>query len=226
MTKVNRRKTAMNDIKRQEVDELPRMGLRERKKLMNQATIEDAALRLFQEHGYEETSIQDIADAVMMSSRTFFRYFASKEDVLFAPTQAIFSAAIVFLHHNKAIRPLKDVLSATFAHMAALYQQQSARFLAIYHVTMATPSLEVNYVHYLATLEPALSEALMQHETSDGMQLSERGMILLVATSMTAFRVALQHWLEDEARDDAVQLTQKYLKLLLDGHLLTDAPLP
>ncbi len=54
------------------------MSLRARKKRLAQATIEETALRLFQQQGYEQTSIQDIADAVMMSSRTFFRYFASK----------------------------------------------------------------------------------------------------------------------------------------------------
>jgi len=61
------------------------MSLRERKKRLAQATIEETALRLFQQQGYEQTSIQDIANAVMMSSRTFFRYFASKEDVLLEP---------------------------------------------------------------------------------------------------------------------------------------------
>src|SRR5205085_8923902 len=56
------------------------MSLRERKKRLAQATIEEAALRLFQQKGYEQTSIQDIADAVMMSTRTFFRYFARSEE--------------------------------------------------------------------------------------------------------------------------------------------------
>ena len=63
-------------------------GLRERKKRLAQAAIEEAALRLFQQKGYEQTSIQDIADAVTMSSRTFFRYYASKEEVLSGPIRS------------------------------------------------------------------------------------------------------------------------------------------
>ncbi len=212
----------MNEIKHQKVDELPRMGLRERKKLMNQATIEGTALRLFQENGYEETSIQHIADAVMMSPRTFFRYFASKEEVLYAPTQAIFNAAITFLQQNESQQPLKDMLYATFAHMAAMYQQQSARFLLIYRVIKATPALEVDYFYYLAALEPGLCEALLRHAQNEETRISERGIQLLVAASMTAFRVALQQWLENGATDDVVPLTRTYLELLLNGQLLSN----
>ncbi len=54
-------------------DDAQPVSLRERKKRLAQATIEETALRLFQQRGYEQTSIQDIADAVMMSPRTFFR---------------------------------------------------------------------------------------------------------------------------------------------------------
>jgi AcrR family transcriptional regulator len=104
----------LNDTTSSQYDESQPMSLRERKKRLAQATIEETALRLFQQQGYEQTSIQDIADAVMMSSRTFFRYFASKEEVLFGPMHAIQSEGIRFLQRAAPTDSPHAALRATW----------------------------------------------------------------------------------------------------------------
>jgi len=57
-------------------------GLRERKKQKTKASIQREALRLFKRHGYDETTIEDIAEAAEISPSTFFNYFPTKEDVV------------------------------------------------------------------------------------------------------------------------------------------------
>ena len=201
----------MTDMTSLPKNEAPPASLRERKKRLAQTTIEEAALRLFQQQGYERTSIQDIADAVMMSSRTFFRYFSSKEEVLFVSLRVVLSEGIRLLQCMTPTESPCAALRATLVHLASLYQQQRASFLVRYQVAMKTPSVASLYLYALMETEPAMCDALCSHR---GAAVNRNEIRFLVAIYMTILRAAMTAWLENEAQGDLISLLHEHLDYL------------
>jgi AcrR family transcriptional regulator len=88
----------------------PTAGRRERKKQRTREALVDAAFRLFQEKGFEATTVEEIADAVDVSSRTFFRYFASKEDVVLTFQEEQFTTMMEELASRPKAEPVMTAL--------------------------------------------------------------------------------------------------------------------
>jgi AcrR family transcriptional regulator len=97
-----------------------RSSLRERKRERTRKALVDAAIDLFERHGYDGTTVADIAEAADIGTRTFFSYFASKEEVLFPQSDARVAAAVTAIADRKPedrpadvlLRALRDVGAA------------------------------------------------------------------------------------------------------------------
>lgn len=85
-------------------------GLRERKKERTRQALIATALELFEERGYEETTIADIAAGADVSTRTFFSYFPSKEEILFADTEERLALAFAVIDERRPEDSPVDVL--------------------------------------------------------------------------------------------------------------------
>src|SRR5256884_3581454 len=67
---------------------VPQLSLRDRKRERTRRALIDAAAELFERNGYDQTTVAEIAAAAEIGTRTFFSYFASKEDILFPDSDA------------------------------------------------------------------------------------------------------------------------------------------
>jgi AcrR family transcriptional regulator len=87
---------------------------RERKKRQTREALVHAALTLFDAKGYEHTAVREITDAVDVSERTFFRYFASKEDLALSVIRKGSAALMAELAARPAAEPPMTALGNAF----------------------------------------------------------------------------------------------------------------
>jgi AcrR family transcriptional regulator len=88
-------------------------GRRERKKQRTREALVDAAFQLFSEKGFDATTVEEIADAVDVSSRTFFRYFASKEEVALTFQEEQHQALLAMFAERPADEPIMTAVRRT-----------------------------------------------------------------------------------------------------------------
>ena len=94
------------------------LGRRERKKQETRQALEAAALRLFETQGYESTTVEEIAEAADVAVRTFFRYFQSKQDVLFGEVgRDLFGRLAAQLAKRPATESPVEAVGAAFREM-------------------------------------------------------------------------------------------------------------
>ena len=192
-------------------EELNSLSLRDRKKRQAQLNIEEAALHLFQQKGYEQTSIKDIADEVMLSARTFFRYFSSKEEVLtrfLQTTQMEISQSITQI---KTTASPHTALYAIFHDLANKYQNERTNFLIRYEIAMQASSISSLFLYTLLESEPIIRDELHTYlENTDEQELH-----FLVALYMSAFRVSIEKWLKDKESTNLVSILTNHMDHLV-----------
>ncbi|GAA0629898.1 TetR family transcriptional regulator [Kutzneria viridogrisea] len=142
----------------------PQLGLRERKKLLAKQALERAAFELFEQKGFDATTVEDIAALAQVSRASFFRYFSAKEDVLAnedAQRRAAFMATLAARTDEPVLVVLRDAVHAHIAGMDVLERQ---RVLAYTRVMIGSRTLlgqayEIR-IQWLRELEPLLRERL------------------------------------------------------------------
>ncbi|MEV6806850.1 TetR family transcriptional regulator [Streptomyces sp. NPDC051132] len=147
--------------------------LRERKKRRTRESLLRAALELFTTQGYERTTIDEIAEAVDVSQRTFFRYFAGKEDAAFAVqemTEAAFVAAVRGRPpHETPMEALRQAFLESFDAIRDTVEEvvPVGLHLRMCRTVEATPALLAAHLRRSAATEETIARLLAEREGVD-----------------------------------------------------------
>jgi AcrR family transcriptional regulator len=182
-------------------------GLRERKKEATLERLREVALRLFVASGFDAVSVDDIAAVAEVSKTTFYRYFPSKEDLLFGRS----AEHIAIVRSVLAERPLAEspveAARHAFRAIAEVYQADPDQKLAMSCIITSTPSLAAGSQANQAQFEELLrDEVARRRPGAEPLQVW-----VLAAELLAAVRAATNFWLADGAQLDLTELVDDAL---------------
>ena len=187
-------------------------GLRERKKAKTRASIQEHALRLFREQGYDATTIEQIADAAEVSPSTFFRYFPTKEDVVLRDEYdpllvAAFRAQPAEL---SAVQAMRRSFRQVFDAIPAERVEQERERIAL---AMAVPELRAASLDQFADTFRLLSEVVAERA---GLPADDLG-VRAVAGAVIGVAMAAMLAITEDPATDLVAMMDDVMAKLEDG---------
>lgn len=190
-------------------------GLRERKKLQTRTAIVTAALELFEQQGFEATTIEDIAAAADISPRTFFRYFESKQDVVMAHTNDKGDDLGTRVEARPAHEgPVEALRQTILAQLSALVAADDT-VLREMRVMMSSPELRAMALDHFHEHQEQLAAALAvrMNQPPDAL-----GPHVLAGVFSTAVWAAVDRWVAEGAdRDRLVPMVDEVFRMLASG---------
>jgi len=168
--------------------------IRERTRRLAQTELTTVAQDLFLEHGYDETTVDQIAAAAGMSKRTFFRYFPSKDDLVIGKYDLFGDRMADALDARPTDEPVWESLRRVF-DIALDYVQddrQRARNDAMEHIVQSTPQLTARYLEKLQRVQ-----ALLIGRVAERLALSatDPRPAAIVAAAFACMQTARASWL-------------------------------
>ncbi|MBC5800308.1 MAG: TetR family transcriptional regulator [Candidatus Eremiobacteraeota bacterium] len=169
------------------------------------ARLEQAALELYGEGGFEKTTVADIANRAGLTERTFFRHFADKREVLFGGAgmlKELLVNSVADAPHSAA--PI-DAIGAAVESVGALLQERRESARRRQAIIDANAELQERELIKLASLASALAEALR------GRGVSDSAASLASEAGVAVFKIAFERWINETNQANLPQIVRESL---------------
>lgn len=161
--------------------------------------LEEAALDLYTERGFDETTVAEIAERAGLTERTFFRHFADKREVLFGGQDALLELFVGgVVDAPEAMSPL-DAVGAALASAGPFFESRHRHARRRQAVIAANPRLQERELIKLASIATSIADALRRRG------VSQSAATLTAEAGVAVFKVAFDRWVHTGRRDQLPQ---------------------
>jgi AcrR family transcriptional regulator len=164
-----------------------------------------AAMELYSERGFEQTTVAEIATRAGLTERTFFRHFADKREVLFWGAASLQELLVTTLAGTPDSMVPIDAVAVALEAAGAQLQQRPDHARTRHAIIVANPELQERELIKLATLASAIAEALRQRG------VSEPGASLTAEAGIAVFKVAFERWITQTGKRELPQFIRESL---------------
>lgn len=176
-------------------------GLRDRKRAQTHARIQDVALDLFLNQGFENTTLDQIAEAADVSRRTLFHYFTSKDDMVVSAKADLLALIEPAISERDSTEPLMEMAENALVEVARHFQSPRAKVIA--RLIHDTPALKAWDAGKQDHLETALGNALARRK---GLAPDDEAVRMTAMAAGAILRFTTERWLasQDERGPDVI----------------------
>ncbi len=163
----------------------------------------EAALALYVEHGFEQTTVVEIAKRAGLAERTFFRYFTDKREVLFSGAELLEELLVEALRTvPDSVAPI-DAVARALNTSARIFEERRDFAIRRQSVIAANRELQERELIKLASLSSALAKGLRARGTD------ELAADLVANAGIAVFKIAFERWIASGGTDDLAHLFDK-----------------
>jgi AcrR family transcriptional regulator len=167
--------------------------------------LERAALDLYRERGFEQTTVAEIAARAGLTERTFFRHFADKREVLFAGAGELQHFLLTATDNALDSAPPIEAIAAALQAAAAGFEERREYSLQRQAVITANAELQERELIKLASLSAALAEMLRQRG------VTSPAASLTAEAGIAVFKIAFDLWIDESNQQSLSQLIRTSL---------------
>ena len=185
-------------------------GRRQRKRDRTRNALMQAALRLFGARGYDATTIEDITAAADVAPRTFFHYFASKDDILFGGHEDRREALIERFRREVEHQSVPEALRAALLTIVDAFEEDPDFFLARARLYTKEQPLRSAVLRVNEAMVARLTHTLGEHLRVDPRTALAPRLVATLANG--AARCAIDTWVASDGKADLRSLAEEALR--------------